>query len=551
MHLLNTHDLRLETFWDERATTYAILSHRWGKEEVSFHDIQNLEVARTKKGFWKILNTCEVARKKGFKYMWIDTCCINKESSAELSEAINSMYQWYEASAVCYVYLSDVDTKDQIPLSLWFTRGWTLQELLAPRNIVFYNQYWEHLGTKQTLSEVLTLSTGIDRAILSNEVPVSSRSIAQRMCWASQRITTRVEDIAYCLLGLLDVAIPLLYGEKGKAFFRLQEEIIKKSTDHSLFAWSMDRKSPSGLLADSPTAFAGCRNVVEYIHKNNFVVLAIPGLRYVEKPYSMTNRGLSIRMLAVQIKHDLYLVRLKCSKAGGHPPNLSYNRCLGMYMKRLNDDVYAPVEHEGETCALRRTVTWEAGSSSLYSSILETHVPQVFRCHSVDYKEDFRGFRFATCVSSHHSRTLEGRRFEVSATQWSPEESIMFVRPGEYGTVHLYDSTQDNEIRLIKLGFDFDGNPLCSIRTSFANDIDQVLWGRSDDQLKQKRTEWIEVVSRVVQPMQPRQSSWDLKGDRNFGMNISIVSLCEIMINRGRELNSEQWYWTVYVQHKR
>ena len=208
------------------------------------------------------------AIREGYQYAWVDTCCINKESSAELSEAINSMYHWYRASAVCYTFLSDVRgtvpenaIAGEIESSAWFTRGWALQELLAPRNMVFYNQDWEYLGTKRTLSRLLTYRTGIDEAILSKQEPFSRRSIAQRMSWASRRTTTRIEDTAYCLLGIFDVNMPLLYGEREKAFLRLQEEITKKSTDHSLFAWPIHRDSQTGLLADSPAAFESCRYI--------------------------------------------------------------------------------------------------------------------------------------------------------------------------------------------------------------------------------------------------------------------------------------------------
>ena len=243
MRLVNSHTLRLEEVQDENAKKYAILSHRWEADEVSFQDMQDPVMASNKKGFMKIQKSCEHALKVGIEYVWVDTCCINKGSSAELSEAINSIYRWYKASIFCYALLSDVDcdssdaetTEQQVKSSLWFTRGWTLQELLAPREIVFYNCKWEVLGTKQTLSQILTLRTGIDEGILGGE-PLSRRSIAQRMSWASQRATTRIEDTAYCLLGIFDVNMPMLYGEGEKAFLRLQEEIIKQSDDHSIFA---------------------------------------------------------------------------------------------------------------------------------------------------------------------------------------------------------------------------------------------------------------------------------------------------------------------------
>ena len=182
----------------------------------------------------KIRHACAVARADDYDALWVDSCCIDKSSSAELSEAINSMYQWYRHADVCYVYLSDVDDSDdphapdsQFRSARWHTRGWTLQELLAPRYVVFYSKNWRVLGTKNTLAAVVQDVTGIDRAILDLQQPLHSVSVARRMWWASSRITTRVEDEAYCLMGIFDVNMPTIYGEGRNAFARLQEEILR------------------------------------------------------------------------------------------------------------------------------------------------------------------------------------------------------------------------------------------------------------------------------------------------------------------------------------
>ncbi|KAI3327717.1 HET-domain-containing protein [Xylariaceae sp. AK1471] len=210
-------------------------------------------------GYWKILRTCLQARKDGLNYLWVDTNCIDKTSSAELSEAINSMYQWYRNASICYAYLSDVLGPDPaatgpsngrpsihppgISLSYlrhsrWFRRGWTLQELLAPRDVRFFSRNWTHIGTKSSLAHMLSDITRIDKKYLLYSEDIRSASIAQRMAAVADRTTTRPEDIAYCLLGLFDVNMPLLYGEGAMAFVRLQEEIIKVSDDHSIFAWT-------------------------------------------------------------------------------------------------------------------------------------------------------------------------------------------------------------------------------------------------------------------------------------------------------------------------
>ena len=233
MRLLNTYTLKLREFAAKKAPLYAILSHTWEEEEVTFQDIQHLPTARKRKGFDKVQKCCEQAIRDGFGWVWIDTCCIDKSSSTELSEAINSMFQWYKNSTVCYAYLTDV--KYQFPdidefefkNCRWFTRGWTLQELIAPLTIEFYASDWSEIGTKLTLEDWIASRTGIPPHILLSDSP-SSCTVAQRMSWASDRVTTRVEDMAYCLLGIFNVNIPLLYGEGDRAFIRLQEEICEK-----------------------------------------------------------------------------------------------------------------------------------------------------------------------------------------------------------------------------------------------------------------------------------------------------------------------------------
>jgi hypothetical protein len=206
-------------------------------------------------------NVCEECLRE---FCWSDKNCIDKTSSAELSEAINSMYHWYRKADVCFAYLEDVPSAGtEFPLSSmansrWFSRGWTLQELVAPQIIEFYASDWKFLGTKEDSCDRLSSITGIHAEALRNQ-PVESFSIAQKMSWASRRTTTRPEDIAYSLLGLFNVSMPVLYGEGAKkASVRLQEEIMKDSDDQSLFAWTQPSIEPTtlrGLLADF--AFSG------------------------------------------------------------------------------------------------------------------------------------------------------------------------------------------------------------------------------------------------------------------------------------------------------
>ncbi|KAF1953716.1 HET-domain-containing protein [Byssothecium circinans] len=242
MRLLNTYTLEVEEFQAD-FPEYVILSHTWGGEEVTLRDLQS-PAASTKKGFTKLKRCCEKAASDGFHYVWIDTCCIDKTSSAELSESINSMYQWYKGSYICYVYLADFTItpgssaldNENFARARWWTRGWTLQELLAPVTVEFYDSNWVEYGTKVSLREQITKVSGIDEAILRGENPLR-RNVAVRMSWAAHRNTTRIEDQAYCLLGLFGVNMPLLYGEGERAFGRLQEEIMRVREDYTLFAW--------------------------------------------------------------------------------------------------------------------------------------------------------------------------------------------------------------------------------------------------------------------------------------------------------------------------
>ncbi|KAK5637295.1 hypothetical protein RRF57_013007 [Xylaria bambusicola] len=335
MRLINTYTLELEDCL-EVIPKYAILSHTWGNEEVTLQDWSTPEtrnqllsllkilenedptysgltdppsLAHTNRieielgvrdwrslispdshlnrfGYWKILKACLLARKDGLKFLWADTNCIEKTSSAELSEAINSMYAWYRSSAVCYAYLSDVYIKDptyegigdlrddsleSFRQSRWFRRGWTLQELLAPRKVCFFSRNWTFIGTKNEMASLLEEITRVNKKYLLYAQDIRSASVAQRMAAVADRTTTRPEDIAYCLLGLFNVNMPLLYGEGGMAFVRLQEEIMKVSDDHSIFAWTWLTELTGRITNKTTSEIATMRrNGLTLVYKPNF-----------------------------------------------------------------------------------------------------------------------------------------------------------------------------------------------------------------------------------------------------------------------------------------
>ncbi|KAI0481645.1 heterokaryon incompatibility protein-domain-containing protein [Xylaria cf. heliscus] len=280
MRLLNVKTGVLEEILNPSTHKYAILSHMWEDEEVSFSDMNNPSF-KAKGGYKKIKMAMKLADEAGLHYVWIDTCCIDKSSSAELTEAINSMYRWYERSDVCYAYLSDLPSHLPLTMSLrhsrWFTRGWTLQELIAPKTVYFFDSHWNKRGTKEDFIEELSKITKISKYVLGHEQPLSTATVAQKMSWAAGRKTTRVEDQAYCLLGIFDVNMPLLYGEEEKAFRRLQYEIIGRTADLSIFAWCLSpppaevardkERVYCGILAASPDVFAGCTTLSKIPHR--------------------------------------------------------------------------------------------------------------------------------------------------------------------------------------------------------------------------------------------------------------------------------------------
>ncbi|KAF1817352.1 HET-domain-containing protein [Eremomyces bilateralis CBS 781.70] len=233
----------LETF---RATAtippYAILSHTWGSDndEVTFKDIWD-RAGKKKAGYQKLIFCEGQAKSDGLSYFWIDTCCINKADFTELSEAINSMFRWYRESTRCYVYLSDVPDRQNpaateelaFPNYRWFKRGWTLQELLAPSSVQFFSWKGKPLGSKKSREEEIRQITGIAIEALRGK-PLSQFSPDERLLWAAKRQTTVEEDAAYCLLGIFDIQMPLIYGEgQKKALDRLKRK-IQKSQNQAL-----------------------------------------------------------------------------------------------------------------------------------------------------------------------------------------------------------------------------------------------------------------------------------------------------------------------------
>ncbi|KAF4928215.1 Vegetative incompatibility protein HET-E-1 [Colletotrichum fructicola] len=262
------------------------------------------------------------------------------------------MYHWYKNATVCFAYLSDVSpgvTHDLSEIgsefrgSRWFTRGWTLQELIAPRVVEFYASDWSHINTKTASNipfcGILSEITGIDIDILAGRTALDDTSIADKMRWAAKRKTKRREDMAYCLLGLFDVNMPLLYGEGSKAFIRLQEEILKDTNDQSIFLWAiesdraLEMDTLHGLLANSPDAFSR----LELNH-----VRAMPPLESNESvPVSITSQGLRTSILLIPITGDDHYAVLDCTVSTSHTPFENQAPCI--FLRRLWGDQFARI----------------------------------------------------------------------------------------------------------------------------------------------------------------------------------------------------------------
>jgi hypothetical protein len=273
--LINATTYKLEEFLESRPPSYAIVSHTWGKDEIELRDFTDDPPNPSNLyRFHKIRVACEKAKKSNLSYIWIDSCCIDKTNMAELEVALQNMFQWYRNATICFAYLSDISMDGpqsprfqwHLGKCRWFTRGWTLQELLAPPEVVFFNMDWFMIGTRYLLRETLEDITGIDSSYMDPKwLPdlLAETPAAKIMSWMSKRETTRPEDMAYSLQGLLNVQMPICYGEGGKsAFYRLQTEVLSRYGDISLFAWWSPKadRLPYGysLFTGSPRNFLNC-----------------------------------------------------------------------------------------------------------------------------------------------------------------------------------------------------------------------------------------------------------------------------------------------------
>ena len=494
MRLLSTSTFDLKSFYDEKEVPrYAILSHTWEiGEESTLQELQQKDtnillnstkarvvngeplykVQNIRKGFMKIVGCALQAEKDGFKYIWCDTCCIDKTDFTELSEAINSMFHWYR-DQLCYAYLGDVphaghdvslERGSAFAKCRWFKRGWTLQELIAPSRVIFFDQTWQSMGTRSFFKHFIAEITGIDREVLDGEDPALS-CIAKRMSWASKRETTRVEDLAYCLMGLFGVNMPLIYGERHKAFIRLQTEIMRNSDDHSLFAWKSP-KAPDdfhcGLLAGLPNYFAESRNISPFSgsvsdYEN-------------QSPFSMTNRGVSISLPIIQVKcgpagtkeqAGIFLATLACrdvTDARG-PLAIYLHRSEGGYYRRSYPHQLIPTYNVQGVIGKIRTRTLYIAQDNVTP---KAEANSVYRFHILDLPEDLRkrGIKMELFVNK-----------EIAF--WDPKDRILCCSRGLGASIYIGLPGGPGKVLLI--GIDPSLSPRCvfdNTPASWYRDVD-------------------------------------------------------------------------------
>lgn len=311
---------------------------------------------REREKAWGKLEGCRgQALEDEFDWIWDDTCCTDKSSSVELSEAINSMFNWYQGAAVYYAYLSDVsgglaeakESNSDFRRSKWFTRGWTLHELFAPGKLLFFDRNRVRIERRGNLESVISEIPGI-RDVRNFD----HASLSQKMSWAAKRETTRIEDMAYGLLGLFKVNMPPLYGEGERAFIRLQREILLVSDDETIFP-SKDRDDLTGsLLARSGAAFQDSGHVVQCLWDDHkpYYLMTSKGL-HMECPL-FPSPPLPARLGSITDTDDTFLAPLQCQYT-------KEKRVLAVLLRRIVGSTFARVS-SGELLLL-----WPSDASDL------------------------------------------------------------------------------------------------------------------------------------------------------------------------------------------
>lgn len=567
-HLLNTTTLNFEPPLDISANdqaprngskrAYAILSHRWSPkndDEVSYEDIMAGR-ARQKPGFSKLEGTARQARKDGYDWIWIDTCCIDKRSSAELTESINSMYRWYEQAGRCYAYLQDITAASNKPWhdSEWFERGWTLQELIAPAIVDFFDCDWKPLkssSSKKRLADEISHHTGIHAEVLMKSRSIQDFSIAQKMSWVAKRRTSRPEDMAYCLLGIFDVNMVPMYGEGEKAFIRLQEEIIKHSDDHSIFAWSIEAMAPagcssSGLLAPHPRCF-----------KQSSEIDKFDGRLQVSKPFSVTNKGLSIDLEITPWAVDTYLAFIDCTENNAPDEGTKRTKVrLGIFVRRLpHHDQYARIN-------LSRDRGLFLDKDDVYGKCFEDR--DGYRRRPLRRQQLFVPLLFLPPLAF-DVRTTGNGGHRIWLKDYGNSIGNIPFRCDAPCELTIYNLNQCRWLGQIAVGFDFDFNPVCLLTDADApryltgpvitNEDDEVVGRQTYQVIEGQRymevAEGSAVYRRAIGP-QLHDGIWRLRCHR--WRELDNVALMYDPTSAGPHISMRRWpddhlVWEIELKH--
>lgn len=437
MRLLNTETFELQ-YHIVPPEDYAILSHTWRKDELIFEEYSWDECRQysnddkaenaSRHRYKKIRHLCDQARKHDIPYAWIDTICIDKSSSAELAEAINSMYQWYSKAIICYVYLDDVDDLKELPGSRWLTRGWTLQELIAPSLLEFYSKTWKLLGSKATLATKLSRYTHIDVDVLRDRTRIANCRVATKFSWAADRKTTRVEDQAYCLFGLFGVNMPLLYGEGDQAFQRLQKEVLRVCHDDSILAWSIRhtdnfKSSYQATLAPGASGFRDMHKMIWPSPANRTIVLTESGCIKLDamilvRRSRTPNRLFSL--LSSRRPQIFYYLVLMC-----HDPREPNAVATGFRIDPCSDPQYK----SNEFFAFARDIPGRPIDATTfgtaYSKSIRLQVPAVQPIPQDPMTPGRRKFGDTSCITC--TKSAEAHGYSVRALQNSNREASTYI----------------------------------------------------------------------------------------------------------------------------
>lgn len=439
MRLINTTTWILKQFDLPEAPHYATLSHVWDKaeEEVTSKEMSNLAalaLARTqspesyfasgrhprKKGFIKIQKTCELAKSRGLAWAWVDTCCIDRSSSAELDQSINEMFRYYAKSQVCFVYLADSHSSS-LKSCRWFARGWTLQELIASGSVYFLDQHWKQIGSKADSSFRRQVAgiTNIPESILSSPWKGSHSShpsTATIMSWASRRETRLPEDKSYCLLGLFDVNMTANYGEGQEAAFRrLQIKILMKHNDLTVLAWSptISQSKHIGfcmqLLAPSPSVFSGSGHISPFSTDLPQISIASNGLS--------VSQDIPLSLVKGNKESICVCIGTRDSDTGLHHISIPLRKIgPGQYCRHPTLQMRQDLDNS--SARVNSSASWQQNSSSYVIFLESTKVTQsalsAFREHAI------------------HVPSQAFKLLHVAPERlWDPEDQV-FMRPKKH-----------------------------------------------------------------------------------------------------------------------